>query len=672
MMNKIVENAKMHRHLLHSNPELAFNEMETMEYVSDMLSSYGLDTRLIGDEKFTAIVGILRSKCNSDKGYIAIRVDMDALPIREQTDVTYSSKNSGKMHACGHDGHMAMVLGAAEYLSKSDTFNGTAFFLFTPAEEDGGGCEYVVNNSDFQELGIREVYAIHNWPQLDIGQIGVSDSTVMSGDDVIHVTIVGKGGHAAIPDLSINPIKYINEIIKYTDVVMGFGNCVLTPTKVSAGDAVNVIPDSVTISYSFRYLTKEVREKVLEYLSDINNRSFITENEITVEIKVDKGYPPTINDKVCADHCKAVVNSMDNVDLVENEHSMCAEDFSYLLEKIPGCYVWLGTRDEDHTESLHSCRFDFNDRVLETGIRYFVDLIMERSGRPKFGEAIMPTDPVPTLALILEHNDSVTERVAGDIIRQIPNMNYVTHRYRSESSGDVDEAYRRSILSVCENIKGNNDPTGITFISTQMDVDNQFINTCVTTLEALQRPFCLMSSQGSLYLAALAQNYIMNRDATTRKIVLLTPYKETVHNHYVKHFTKMNIEVVMDYGMGIENKNIEKISKESVRRVIDDMMSDVEKRHLSVNVFVIVSERLNILEKNFITDLEDTYGGFSFVTSTQAALWHAIYKSLPAERRSDIRSIKGYGRLFLSKPVHPSKTENGLIYHTERYSWDDQ
>ena len=376
------------RQYLHTIPELSFQEYKTSKFIKEKLESFGIETYTICN---TGIIGVLQSKVNKDCINIGIRADLDALPIEEINNVEHKSSHSGCMHACGHDGHMAIVLGVAEYFSKTMNFLGTIYFIFSPAEEEGGGCKKMLEDPLFNAFKIDEIYGLHNWPELEIGKIGVSDSIVMAGDDNFSIEIVGKSGHGAMPQFAINPIDYITDVLDYLKELQNLYDVILTPTNVSGGDCYNVIPDSVIINGTFRYLSKEERENVLYKLNNVNI------DGININVTIIDGYPPTINNKECAQYCKKIVNNMNDVTLYDiTTSSMATEDFSYLLEEIPGCYVWLGSKDDKHQAGLHNANYDFNDKILDIGFEYFKNIIINKSKfnpNPVFlGFIQVPTD----------------------------------------------------------------------------------------------------------------------------------------------------------------------------------------------------------------------------------------------------------------------------------------
>lgn len=349
------------RHRLHANPEIAYEEDTTKRIVTEELERYGVEVVNIG----CGLVGILRSQESSS--HIAIRAELDGLPIREETFHAYRSTN-GCMHACGHDGHMAILLGVAEYWSRHrDAWTSTVYLVFTPAEEEGGGSRHMIEHGLFARFSeIREIYALHNWPDLDVGTMACHSHTVMAGDSNFALCVRGRGGHAAMPSASQNPLLALSGVMNRLDAVHRQSNGVLTPTMVRGGDAVNVIPDAVTIQGTIRYLTDQDRVELVDALASIDPN-----------VEIQDAYPPTINHPLAIAKTKRAIEAV-GCRLVECAPSMATEDFSYLLQQRPGTYVWLGSKDASHPFGLHHSKFDFNDQVLEIGIQYFVKLILDR------------------------------------------------------------------------------------------------------------------------------------------------------------------------------------------------------------------------------------------------------------------------------------------------------
>ena len=380
---------QQYRHHLHSIPELYFQEHKTSIFIAKTLTDFGLDYVHTGIIK-TGVIGILKSG-KSDLPNIAIRAEMDGLPICEKSQLKYKSTHEGLMHACGHDGHMAIVLGIAKYFSQHrNEFQGTLYFLFTPAEEEGAGCQYLLEDPIFQSLNIQEVYALHNWPEFKVGQIGIAEGAIMSGDNEFTVTIIGKGGHAAMPQNSINPLLYINQITSDIEKIqIEFSNqVVLTPTQILCDNAINVIPNEISIKGTFRYSSIETEKKIIDKLNCLGNN---INNKISVKTTVKHGYIPTINDIQCAKFCKKIVqNKMPSCKLIDvQKPSMASEDFGYLLQNIKGCYVWLGSNSPLTPHKLHTNKFNFNDQLLDIGFKYFQQIIFEKL-KPKIQPKIHP------------------------------------------------------------------------------------------------------------------------------------------------------------------------------------------------------------------------------------------------------------------------------------------
>jgi len=328
----------------------------------------------------TGIVGVIHGqhKGTSNKS-IGIRADMDALPMSEKTNLIYSSKNEGKMHACGHDGHSTMLLGAAKYLAQTRNFCGTVYCIFQPAEEGGNaGAKAMINDGLFTKFHIDSVWGIHNWPGVPVGQAVIHKGFAMAGGDIIILTIEGKGGHAAQPQFSNDPIVSAGLTITALQTAISrqlnpFDQAVLSLTKINGGSAFNVIPDNVSIGGTLRSTNKKTRDEMLTKIKKIaSNACDINNCKVNLEIR--PGYPSTINDIKSAEFASKVfedtfgIGSLDKIE----KPTMTSEDFSYMLQEKPGAYIWLGAGE--NSEKLHSVYYDFNDELLPIGATYWSNL----------------------------------------------------------------------------------------------------------------------------------------------------------------------------------------------------------------------------------------------------------------------------------------------------------
>jgi amidohydrolase len=366
------------RHHIHQNPEIAYEENNTSDFIAQKLNEFGIEVhRGFGG---TGIVGVIHGQHQgtSNKS-IGIRADMDALPMTEKTNLIYSSKNEGKMHACGHDGHSTMLLGAAKYLAETRNFCGTVYCIFQPAEEGGNaGAKAMINDGLFTKFHIDSVWGIHNWPGVPVGQAVIHKGFAMAGGDIIILTIEGKGGHAAQPQFSNDPIVSAGLTITALQTAISrqlnpFDQAVLSLTKINGGSAFNVIPDNVSIGGTLRSTNKKTRDEMLTKIKKIaSNACDINNCKVNLEIR--PGYPSTINDIKSAEFASKVFEDtfgIGSLDTIEKP-TMTSEDFSYMLQEKPGAYIWLGAGE--NSEKLHSVYYDFNDELLPIGAAYWSNL----------------------------------------------------------------------------------------------------------------------------------------------------------------------------------------------------------------------------------------------------------------------------------------------------------
>ena len=366
------------RHYIHQNPEIAYEEHNTSEFIAKKLDEFDVEVhRGFGG---TGIVGVIRGKNNgkSNKS-LGIRADIDALPMTEKTNLSYSSKNNGKMHACGHDGHTTMLLGAAKYLAKTRNFFGTVYCIFQPAEEGGNaGAKSMINDGLFSKFNIESVWGIHNWPGVPVGQAVIHEGFAMAGGDIIVIAIEGKGGHAAQPQYSNDPLVSAGLTITALQSCISrqlnpFDQAVLSLTKIEGGSAFNVIPDKVTIGGTLRSTNVNTRNEMLKKIKNAA-KSACAINNCSVKIEIRTGYPSTINDKQSAQFASAVFKKSFGANSLNKEEkpTMTSEDFSYMLQEKPGAYIWLGAGQ--NSEKLHSAHYDFNDDLLPIGAEYWSSL----------------------------------------------------------------------------------------------------------------------------------------------------------------------------------------------------------------------------------------------------------------------------------------------------------
>ena len=365
------------RHSIHSKPEIAYQEKDTSDFISKKLREFGIEVHQgIGK---TGVVGIIKGKNSNSERAIGIRADMDALPMTEKTNLPYTSKNEGAMHACGHDGHSTMLLGAAKYLAETRNFCGTVYCIFQPAEEGGNaGAKAMINDGLFKKFKIDTVWGIHNWPGIPLGQAVIHEGFAMAGGDIIVFTIEGKGGHAAQPQYSNDPIVAAGFTITALQSLISrqldpFKNAVLSLTKIEGGSAFNVIPDTVTIGGTLRSTNEHIRNDMLKKIKKVAlNACEISNCKVNIEIR--PGYPSTINDEKNAKLASEIFRNTfgDSFINLEETPTMGSEDFSYMLKEKPGAYIWLGAGED--AEKLHSAHYDFNDALLPIGAEYWANL----------------------------------------------------------------------------------------------------------------------------------------------------------------------------------------------------------------------------------------------------------------------------------------------------------
>jgi amidohydrolase len=361
----------------HENPELLFDVHRTAGIVAEKLKSFGCDEVVTGLGR-TGVVGVIRGRSNNSGKVIGLRADMDALPIEEATNVPHKSKVPGKMHACGHDGHTAMLLGAAKYLAETRNFDGTAVVIFQPAEEGGGGGNEMLKDGLMERFGVHEVYGMHNMPGIPVGQFAIRPGPMMAAADRFTIHIEGKGGHAARPHDCIDPVVVSAHVITALQTIASrsadpLDSVVVSVCTVKAGDAFNVIPQTAMLLGTVRTLSPEVRD-----LAETRIRA-IVENVCAAfgakaEVDYDRGYPVTMNDpdktEFMADVARAVAgeNAIDTT----IPPLMGAEDFSYMLEQRPGAYIFLGNGD---TAGVHHPAYDFNDEASPYGVSLWAKIV---------------------------------------------------------------------------------------------------------------------------------------------------------------------------------------------------------------------------------------------------------------------------------------------------------
>ena len=362
---------------IHQHPELAFDEHRTSKLVAKRLETIGIKVQT-GVGK-TGVVGTLKG--GNDGKTIALRADMDALPIQETTDISYKSKNAGIMHACGHDGHTAMLLGAAEALSKdAKKLNGTVKFFFQPAEEGQGGAQYMIEDGALD--GVDEVYGIHLWNYQKYGTVGIKPGPIMAAADIFEITVNGKGGHGAAPQGTKDAVMIAAHLIQTLQTIVSrntnpIESTVVTVGQINGGYNFNIIADKVTLRGTTRAYTEDNRQLIKKRMKEI-----IAGTEKTfgakIELDYEDGYPPTINDPKATDNLLNAAHKIVGDGAGHPYLSMGAEDFSYFLQKVPGCYFLIGSAPEGR-EPLsvphHCSHFDIDERALLVGSSVYLQLI---------------------------------------------------------------------------------------------------------------------------------------------------------------------------------------------------------------------------------------------------------------------------------------------------------
>jgi amidohydrolase len=364
------------RHHLHAHPETAFEEVATSAFVVDKLRSFGLEVHA-GLAK-TGVVGVLRRGNAQDS--IALRADLDALHIHEQSGVAHISRNPGRMHACGHDGHTTMLLAAAKALSVRDNFDGTAYFIFQPAEENEGGGRVMVEEGLFERFPARAVFGMHNWPRLPAGSFAMRAGPLMGAYDIFEIIATGKGAHAAMAYQGKDPMLFAAHAIHALQTIVSRNlhpqdAGVVSVTQVHAGDTWNVIPEQIMLRGTVRTFKGDVQDLIEQRMRTLVD-GIAAMFEMTATLRYERRYPATVNSEretgYAAEAAAAVVGA-DNVD-TNPTPEMGSEDFAFMLQAKPGCYVWLGAGNGPATPNIHNPHYDFNDDVLAIGASYWVTL----------------------------------------------------------------------------------------------------------------------------------------------------------------------------------------------------------------------------------------------------------------------------------------------------------
>ena len=362
----------------HRHPELGYQEQRTAAKVAERLDGFGLDGVETGIGG-TGVIGVLHGRGGPGGAAIMLRADMDALPIEEATGLPHASTSPGTMHACGHDGHTTMLLGAAKYLAGTRNFDGTVYFCFQPAEEGGAGAKAMLDDGLFERYRPRAVYGMHNWPGLPLGRFAVKDGPVLAAASQFDITITGSGGHAAAPHETRDPIVAGAHLVTALQTIVSriidpLQPAVLSVTRFEAGSAYNVIPGSALLAGTIRSFDDDVQRQIIV---EMERHCAQTAAAFGVEIEIDRGckpYPPTLNDATQADFTEAVMRETFGDANVQRGHppTMAGEDFSFFAREVPGCYVIIGNGD---SAPLHHPAYDFNDEAAPLGVAYWARLV---------------------------------------------------------------------------------------------------------------------------------------------------------------------------------------------------------------------------------------------------------------------------------------------------------
>ncbi len=371
---------------LHAHPELCFEEVRTADIVATKLTEWGIPIhRGMGT---TGVVGIVHGRDGGACGRgIGLRADMDALPMQEFNTFAHASQHAGKMHACGHDGHTAMLLAAAQHLAKHRDFDGTVYLIFQPAEEGGGGAREMIKDGLFDKFAMEAVFGMHNWPGMPAGSFAVSPGPVMASSNEFKITIRGKGSHAALPHNGTDPVPIACQLVQAFQTIITRNKKpvdagVISVTMIHAGEATNVVPDYCVLEGTVRTFSIEVLDMIEQRMRELSE-GICAAFGARCEFVFDRNYPPTINSAAEAAFAREVMAGIVGSDKVlTQEPTMGAEDFSYMLQAKPGAYCFIANGDGQHREighgggpcTLHNPSYDFNDALIPLGATYWVEL----------------------------------------------------------------------------------------------------------------------------------------------------------------------------------------------------------------------------------------------------------------------------------------------------------
>jgi amidohydrolase len=362
----------------HRHPELLYEVHRTAGIVADKLRAFGCDEVVTGLGK-TGVVGVIRGRGQGSGKVVGLRADMDALPIEEATNLPYRSETPGLMHACGHDGHTAMLLGAAKYLAETRDFDGTAVVIFQPAEEGGGGGDAMVKDGLMERFGIQEVYGMHNWPGTPVGEFAIRPGPIMAAADRFVLDIEGRGGHAALPSNAIDTLLCAAQMVVALQAIVSrnvnpLDSAVLSVCSFKSGETFNVIPQHARLMGTVRTLKAETRDMMEERIRKVVEATAASFGA-TATLDYRRGYPVTFNHAAETDFMADVARSVGGAVHTDIPPEMGAEDFSYMLEKRPGAYIFMGNGD---SAQCHHPAYNFDDSAIPYGVSLWARIIEER------------------------------------------------------------------------------------------------------------------------------------------------------------------------------------------------------------------------------------------------------------------------------------------------------
>jgi amidohydrolase len=378
-INELAADMRTVRHDLHRHPELAYDESRTASVVAKLLREWGIEVHEgIGK---TGVVGVITGSGGGGRS-IGLRADMDALPIQETSGAAHASVNAGVAHSCGHDGHTAMLLCAARYLAETRRFNGRVNLLFQPAEEGLAGARAMIEDGLFERFPCTEVYALHNWPTLPAGTIATRAGAIMGASDRFTITVRGVGGHAAMPHLTSDAVLCAAQIVAGAHTLIArridpTATAVLSVTRIEGGTSFNVLPPEVKLWGTVRTFDAAVQDKLEAILREwVELSARAAGCSATLEYR--RIYPATVNDPACAQHALDAASALFGQALRADSPAATAEDFAFMLQQVPGAYIWVGSRKGESSPPLHHPAFDFNDEALPAGAALLASLAERR------------------------------------------------------------------------------------------------------------------------------------------------------------------------------------------------------------------------------------------------------------------------------------------------------